>query len=383
MQAFLKLERVVRELRDGDFGIQVNVLDCIHECDAVFPRFLESFASENQTHAASAFINESGFDGFGKIGVALRFAARVNERNLAHVAVRDLVTAKIDRVIGRELRVNEWVRLTVLGCQVAAVVGRKLLLDDVGLKRNAQVVGLTGEIGRGVVVHAIDFEPVVAEDRAHAELVGLLECDADVVKLASAFSGSPIHGCADGDCAHVVSLFDGRKHGLVVLVRHAQKFVVINLQDEGDFVRVLAGVKTENTQGAGDAVGAAFDGELDDVFRIEEQRVRRERSAGRVFDALIDWENRSVTGASKATVIQKLLKAFQDRHRAIRVRHEVGNPVWACRVNLLFGDSFAAMLHQRASFISQKFFKIECHWNLSSSSVGVVSGNVGVLCASN
>jgi hypothetical protein len=50
------------------------------------------------------------------------------------------------------------VRLAELAAVVAAVVGRQLLLDDVGLDGDAEVVGLTGEVGGRVVVDAVDLE---------------------------------------------------------------------------------------------------------------------------------------------------------------------------------------------------------------------------------
>jgi hypothetical protein len=67
----------------------------------------------------------------------------------AHVAVGDLVAAEVDRVVGRQLRVDERAGLPVARPErvVAAVVLGHLLLDDVGLDRHAEVVGLAGEVG--------------------------------------------------------------------------------------------------------------------------------------------------------------------------------------------------------------------------------------------
>ena len=73
--------------------------------------------------------------------------------------VDDLVAAEVDRVAtlagfvaAAELRVDALVPLAVraaagVECRVAAVVCGELLLDDVGLDRRAEVVGLAGEIG--------------------------------------------------------------------------------------------------------------------------------------------------------------------------------------------------------------------------------------------
>jgi len=65
-------------------------------------------------------------------------------------------------VVGDQVAVDEGRRLAeARQGVVATVVGRQLLLDDVGLDGDTQVVGLTGEVGRRVVVDAIDLEPVV------------------------------------------------------------------------------------------------------------------------------------------------------------------------------------------------------------------------------
>ena len=47
-------------------------------------------------------------------------------------------------------------------------------------------------------------------------------------------------------------------------------------------------------------VAAAFDRQLHDVLGIEVHRVRRERRAGGVLDALIDRQDRHVAGARRA-----------------------------------------------------------------------------------
>ena len=71
---------------------------------------------------------------------------------------------------------------------------------------------------------------------------------------------------------------------------------MIDLQNKRNFVRVLTCKKAENPQGAGDTIRAAFDCEFDDVLWVKKCRVLGERCARRVLDALVDREDRSVTG---------------------------------------------------------------------------------------
>ena len=52
-------------------------------------------------------------DGLGQVALAGRRAARVDQRRAAHVAVDDLLAGEVDRVVGRQLLVDELVRLAV------------------------------------------------------------------------------------------------------------------------------------------------------------------------------------------------------------------------------------------------------------------------------
>ncbi len=66
-------------------------------------------------------------------------------------------------MIGRELLVHELAGLAELDRIVAAVVRRQFLLDDVCLYRHAEMVRLSGKVGRGVIVDTVLFEILVAE----------------------------------------------------------------------------------------------------------------------------------------------------------------------------------------------------------------------------
>ena len=60
----------------------------------------------------------------------------------------------------------------------------------------------------------------------------------------------------------------------------------------------------EHAERRGDAVAAAFDGELDDVLGIEVDRVGREARARRVLDALVDRQDRDIARAGQAPVFR-------------------------------------------------------------------------------
>ena len=80
---------------------------------------------------------------------------------------------------------------------------------------------------------------------------------------------------------------------------------MIYFDDKRDFVRVFSGDRAENAVGRSDGVAAAFDGEFDDIFRIEKFRIRRKTRACRMFDALIDGQNRKITRSRQVCRYQK------------------------------------------------------------------------------
>ena len=88
---------------------------------------------------------------------------------------------------------------------------------------------------------------------------------------------------------------DGAEHGLVVPVGHAQEFIMVDFDDERDFVRVFPAHDAQYAIGGGNAVAAAFNGQLYDVFRIEINRVGGKRGTAAVLNALINREDGAVT----------------------------------------------------------------------------------------
>ena len=153
------------------------------------------------------------------------------------------------------------------------------------------------------MVVLVFLEGVVAEiapeDGGHAEFVRVREGLADFDDLAVALLGAEVDGGADSGRAHVIGFLHGAEENLVDLVGEGEQFVVIDLDDEGNFVGVLAGDGAEDAERGGDRVAFAFDGELDDIFTVEIVGILGEARAGGVLDALIDGEDREVAGVAR------------------------------------------------------------------------------------
>ena len=140
----------------GDFGTEVDVLDRVQELDAFAHWALESFAAGNQAGAAGALVDDRRGDGFFEV-VGTRGAAAVDQTGAAHEAVGNLIAAKVDGVIAGEVGVNALVEFSVAGIanvegRIAAVILRHFLLDDIRLYGDTKMIGLSGKVGRDVVI---------------------------------------------------------------------------------------------------------------------------------------------------------------------------------------------------------------------------------------
>src|SRR5690242_1361641 len=107
-------------LRDGDVGAEVNVLNGVEKLHAFAHGALERFAAGDEAGAAGAFIDDGGGDSFFEV-VGTGSAAAVDEPCAAHVAVGDLIAAKIDRMIAGKVGIDALVEFSVAG--VAHVQG--------------------------------------------------------------------------------------------------------------------------------------------------------------------------------------------------------------------------------------------------------------------
>jgi hypothetical protein len=222
-------------------------LDCIEELDPVLHRALERLPTRNQTHAACSLVDDRRERGVRKVLGAAR-PARIDQARTTEVTIRHLVTAQVDRVFAGQLGVDTLVELAVTrtaGVQglVAAVVLRKFLLDDVGLDRATEVVRLTGEV-RGKMIILVLLKGIVTqitpEHRGHPELVRQRKGFRDLDDFPRGILGAKVNGGSDGSGPHVVSVFDRPEENFLMLVRIGEQFVVVDLDQEGNLVSVLA-----------------------------------------------------------------------------------------------------------------------------------------------
>lgn len=321
---------------------------------------MEGFSAGDEAGAAGSFVDDGGHDGVLEIVVA-GGAAGVDEAGSAHVAVGDLVAAKVDGVIGGQLAVDALVKFAVAGSAgvegfEATVVFGELLFDDVGLDGDAEVVGLAGEVG-GEVVVLILLEGIVAEvapeDGGHAEFMGSVERFGDFEDLATGIVGAEVDGGADGDRTHVPGLFNLGEHDLIGFIGVGQEFVVVDLDHEGNLVGVLAADDAEDAEGGTDGVASAFDGELDNVFGVEVGRVFGEGGSGGVLDALVDGEDAEVAGSGEATVVIHRFERTEGLVVPVGSGHDAIYKVTAGEVELGLVDGGALVVEEAVGVGSQ------------------------------
>ncbi len=156
----------------------------------------------------------------GEVVVALGLATGVDETDASGVAVDDLPASQVDGVVGGQLGVHAWIGLAELDGVVAAVVHGLLLLDDVGLDRDAEVIALAGQVRAELVVDAVLDEGVVAQvapqHGEEAQAVRLGEGRADLFDLVDGAFGAEVDGRAHADRAEVGRLANRREELLVV-----------------------------------------------------------------------------------------------------------------------------------------------------------------------
>src|ERR1043165_1091690 len=349
---------------DRDLFRKVNVLNRVQK-PAPFPaRGREGFAPGDEAHAAAALVDDGGAHGLGHVALTFRFAAGVDEAAAPHVAVQNLIADEVNRVVARQVCVNLRVGLAVRAFDVERVVAAvsfgQLLLDDVRLDGDAKVVGLPREVCGGVHVALFGLELRVAqvapENRRHAELVREREGVGDLDELAARLFGAEVDGRAHGGSAEVVCLLDRAEQDLVELVRVGQKLVVVDLDDEGNLVRVLARDRAEHAEGRSAGVAAALNRQPHDVLRVEVERVGRERRARRVLYALVDGEYGEVARAREPPVVEERLQRAKNLRAAVGVRPDAVYEVRAGRVQKLFRNLRRVEFEQRTPVLAEKLF---------------------------
>ncbi len=188
-----------------------------------------------------------------------------------------------------------------------------------------------------------------------------LEGDARFDDLPRGFVRAEINRRAHRCGAHVPRLLDLREINLIKTVRHCHQFVVVQLHDERDFVRVFARHDAQHAERGSDGVAAAFDGQLHDVFRVKIIRVLREARAGGMFDALIHREDGQVARAGEAATAVKRLKAAQHLRVAVGQRKDAVHEIRSRQVKPFLRHGFALMFQESLGGIGEKFFDFNIH----------------------
>ncbi len=237
---------------------------------------------------------------------------------------------------------------------VAAVQLGLLLLHDVGLDRDSQVVGLAGQVGGGVVVLSAGVESGLAQIAPqhgyHAQLVGHLERLRRLLQLAHPLVGAEVDRGAHRHRPQLPRLLDAREHDLVVAVRIGEQFVVVQLHEEGDSVCVAARYGAQHAQRGRDRVAPSLHGQLADAPGVEVDGIRGEGRPRRVFDPLIDGQDRYVAGAGQPPVAQNLLHAAHHLGIAVGTRDHAVDEVGAGEVQLVLREARGAIGQQVFGF---------------------------------
>ena len=203
---------------DGDALVEVNVLNQVQQFHAFLQRTLERLAPGNQSCAAGALVDDGRLHRRREIARALGFAAGIDESRPAGVTVQNLIPAKVNRMVGGQFRINALINFAIAAANggghrlVTAVVLRQFLLDDVGFDGDAEVIGLSGEVGADVKILFLGLERAAAQvapqDGGQAEFMRALEGEARLHNLPRGFRRTEINRRAHGDRAHVPRLFD-------------------------------------------------------------------------------------------------------------------------------------------------------------------------------
>jgi hypothetical protein len=111
-------------------------------------------------------------------------------------------------------------------------------------------------------------------------------------------------------------------------------------------VGVLASDGAEDAEGRGDGVAAAFDGQLDDVLGVEVERVRGEGSGRRVFDPLVNRQNREVPSVGEPPGVVEASEVVEDALVAVAGDEDAVDVVGARQVQGLLREPMALILQK-------------------------------------
>ena len=121
---------------------------------------------------------------------------------------------------------------------------------------------------------------------------------------------------------------------------------------------IAAGHGAEHTEGGGDGVAAGVDGQLDDVLRVEIDRVGRKARRRRVLDALVDGQDRDVAGAAHTARVEEHAEVAQHGHGPVRQGKDPVDEVGAGQDEVFPGHALALVGEQRLSFVTEQLVKV-------------------------
>src|SRR5215467_9463555 len=98
MEAAILLRKSAWKSGYVDFGAQVDVLNRVEQLYAFAHRSLERFAAGDEAGTTGALVDDGRCDCLFEI-VRTRRSTGVDEASSAHITIRDLVAAEIDRMI--------------------------------------------------------------------------------------------------------------------------------------------------------------------------------------------------------------------------------------------------------------------------------------------
>lgn len=94
---------------------------------------------------------------------------------------------------------------------------------------------------------------------------------------------------------------------------------MVDFYDERDFVGVLPGIERKHAKGGSHAIAARFDGQTDDVFRLEIFRVFVKGKCSSVLDSLVNGQYAQITSAPQVAMPEKLRQIAQHLQVAVAV----------------------------------------------------------------
>ena len=249
-------------------------------------------------------------------------------------------------------------RIAAVERAVAAGLGRQLLLDDIRAQRDAQVIGLPGQVGAGFMVHAVYGEGGVAhiapQNGRHAQLVRQCEGFCHLDHLAIAVGAAEINRRPHGHRAHIPGLLDRAEHDLLVRVGVGHQFVVVDLDDIRDAMGEAPSCQTERAKCRCHRVAAALQRQLDDLLGVEVSRVGREGRPGRMLNALVDRQYGHIARARQAPAVGDLLQAADDAWAAVAVQPDAFAEVAAGQSQAVARDGRALVCKQVIGGIAQR-----------------------------